>query len=348
MTMDAATRKTITLLQKLQALAQDKGATEAEAQLALQKMQEIMADANLTMASLEAAGKSSGSDGNRVKDGLDNRTVYNWQKQLMQQIAELNSVHCMLRYVPLRHTKQFNGYQLIGREANIASTRVMFQYLVQAIDRLARERAGDPKLYFTKDACLFREGCADRVIERLNKRHKDIVDEQDRKAREELTRSQHPAAATGSALVVVMSEFYQDEKDLNEDMVKGLDPGTTGARRREYEREQEEARIERKRKFDAAIAEGMSESVAYYVAAGWSRERAEEILAEAARPSKPETDAQRRKREERERNSNNRYWEQQHREGAKYRTAGYQAGHAAGEDVGLDQQVDQNTRNRLK
>jgi hypothetical protein len=220
----ANTDRVVTLINKLLALSKDGGATEAEAALAAEKAQELMTEHNLSMATVEAAGGDSGESGVRIKDGLNHRQVYNWQKQLMAHIADLNFCHCMLRYETNRTwngtSKVFNGYQLIGRAANVASTRVMFEYILQSINRLAKE-ALDPKEFFTRYGHSFKEGCADRIVERLQERRAKEVEEQEREAREQNVRNQHPSAPTGNAIVVVLRDFVQDEADLNRDMVRG-------------------------------------------------------------------------------------------------------------------------------
>lgn len=346
--------KVIDRINKLLALSRDGGASEAEASLAAEKAQQLMLEHNLTMAVVEQTGAKA-QDGNRVKEGLDRRQVYNWQKVLMQHVAELNFCHVMLRYedrgsIYGSRTRVFNGYQLIGRAANVASTTVMFDYLVQTIDRLAKEHVQDPARYFTRYAHSFREGCSDRITDRLHERQREMVAEQERRAKEEQTRRQHPSYAGSNLPVVMASDYIQDEKELNEDLLKGLPPGTTKQRRLDYERRS----LERRQAFENRLAElkaaGEDHDVAYYMASGFSRERALELVAppaKPAKPAKPETEAQKRKRLERERRQVERDWEKRQREAKRLNSDGYWAGHDAGANVGLDQQINEDRKRRI-
>lgn len=347
--------KTISLIQKLLTLSKDGGATEAEAALAAEKAQQLMLEHNLTFATVEQTGKT-GDDGARVKKGLDKRQVYNWQKSLMGSIAELNFCHVMLRYeergsIYGARTKVFNGYQLIGRAANVASTTVMFEYLVTTIDRLTKEHVQDPARYFTKYAHSFREGCSDRIIERLQDRQEALLKEQERKAKEEEMRRAHPAYAGSNLPAIILRDFVEDEKELNEDLLHGLPPGTTKARRLKLEQERAETKARRDARYNELIAAGDSHEIAYCIAAGFTRERALGLTA-PSEPTKPETEAQRQKRLSKERRYQDQQqeqrWRQQQREARRLDGAGYSAGVQTGDKVGLDQQVGENQNKRIK
>lgn len=346
MNAPADVNKVAILINKLLALAKDGGATEAEASLAAEKAQDLMTQHNLSMANIEAAGGQSGDDGQRVKDGISHRQVYKWQRTLMKALAELNFCYCQEKFEYRRSQSVFDGYTLIGRAANVASTRVMFDYLLQTIDRVAKDEVQDPAQYFTRYAHSFKEGCADRVIERLQARRADEVKTAERKAREDKVRNSHPGAATGNALVVVLGDYVQDEEDLNNDMRRGVPPGTTKARRAEYEREQAALRIENQRKYDERKAlilsqqPGIDPQKLDWLAQGFSEESVDKWLKDA---NKVETDAQRRKRIEREKREYDRWRDQQHRQDAKKDWRGYSKGREAGDGVGLDRQVGRGT-----
>lgn len=348
--------KVVTLVNKLLALAKDGGATEAEASLAAEKAQELMTEHNLSMATVEAAGGDSGEGGVRVKDGLNHRQVYNWQKQLMAHIAELNFCHCMLRYETNRHYngtgRVFNGYQLIGRAANVASTRIMFEYLLQSINRLAKDRL-DPKEFFTRFGHSFKEGCADRVVERLQERRDNEIKEQERSAREQNVRAQYPGSA-GGVLVVVLRDFVQDEKDLNNDMVKGLAPGTTKRNREEQEARSAAWAVQRQQEQDARRADWLARDPNIdlerlrYLVMGYDPEFVDKLMnPEPAKPTRPETEIQKQKRLDKERRDSNRAWEQRTRESRRLDMRGYVAGTEAADEIGLDKQMDEDRKHRL-
>ncbi len=334
--------KIAVLINKLLALSKDGGATEAEASLAAEKAQELMTAHNLSFAHIEAAGGQSGDEGQRVKGGVDHRQSYKWQRTLMSALAELNFCYCKEQYKYHRHITSFDGYQLIGRAANVASTRVMFDYLLQSIDRLAKAEVQDPGQYFTRYAHSFKEGCADRVIDRLRERRAAEIEASERKAREDKARSSHPSAATSNALVVVLGDYMQDEEDLNEDFRKGWKSGTTKQRRIDDELECQANQAEAKRKYEARKAERLARDPnidpdrLHYLAQGFTSAQVDELL----RPEKPETDAQRRKRKEKEQREYDRWRAQGERRDARKDWGGYRRGQQAGDDVGLDRQVE--------
>lgn len=341
----------IARIRKLMALTADRGATEAEAQLASSHVQRLLAEHNLSMATVEASNQSSGDGGKRVKEGVRSRQVYKWQRDLMAAVAKLNYCKAFAKWQNRGWNKAnvFDGYELIGRVDNVATTKVMFEYLQQTIERLAREDVGgDAKQFFTRYAHSFKQGCSDRVTSRLRDEQVRVVKEQERKAREQNIRNQHPGAASTNLPAVMLSDVIQTEIDLNEDFIQGLAPGTTARVRAEFEAKRAAAAAERKAKFDAAIAAGYLYEVAQYISYGYDPERAVELATPVEQaPKKPETDAQRRKRQAREEAESRRYWERQSRRGDKIDRGGYQAGNEAGADISLNRQVDEDRKRRL-
>lgn len=103
----------------------------------------------------------------------------------------------------------------------------------------------------------------------------------------------------------------------------------------------------------AAILEvnpGIDETVADWMSEGWDRQHAEEVVfgtrkaTETHKPAKPETEAQRNKRESRERAQEERNWRQYMR---NQKGEGYHAGKRAGDDIGLDRQASHDKKVRL-
>lgn len=349
----------ISRIQKLMSLTVERGASEAEAALAASHVQRLLADNNLSMAAIEASGGSTGEGGARTKETISHKQVYKWQRTLMQTVAEVNMCVALQQ---MKHqgslygskTRTFEGYTLIGRVDNVATTKIMFEYLVQTIERLLRDHVKDPTQYFTRYAHSFKEGCSDRLIERLNKQQEEIVEEQARQAREADARNRHPASARSNLPAIILSDVVQRERDLNEDMRLGLEPGTTARKNAEWEARQAVARARReagiaRRKAEIIKAEpGTRADLAEMLAEGYSREFAEEYLGiRAPKPQKPETEAQRRKREQQEFNQRDREWRRQEREARRLDPHGYSRGHAAGENVSLNRQVDKNEGKKL-
>jgi len=340
--------KIIVRLKSLLSLANHERTGEAEAQLAMQRAQELMFKHNLTMATIEAQGaKAEG----RLKDRADKNLMFKWQRELFAAVARVNFCYfTLLAKVTRGGEKIAGGYEIIGRESNVIAARNMYDYLSQAIARMVRDECGPSSSdQFTKFANSFRLGCVARLAERLNERHRATLAEQSRQAREANAAARHPEAATTNALVIVMDDFAQAEADANEDVRLGQEIGTTARKRKEREARWAKEDRERAEKKAELVRQGIPEDVATYMAYGYDQAQAEQL----AKPSEPkkETEAQKRKREEREARQDAR--DQARREARAQREArkidpdGYWKGHEAGGDIGLDDQVDHQPRKRL-
>lgn len=317
--------KVIDRIHKMLNLAKDGGATEAEAASAMEKAQKLMNEHNLSMAHLEAKGGTS-EDGKRMRDGFDNKAMYQWQRDLMQMVGHVNYCYVRAKRGRLRSDKfVWVGYEIIGREANVVATREMFGYLLSSISRIFMEHVnGDRTQNMSKYANSFKEGCADRLRERLKVRYDQEIVAQKREAREADARNRHPASAGSGALVIYLEDVAQREADLNRDLLMGQEPGTTAR-----------TRAEREAKWNAMEAEEAAR-----------RERGEvSTVTVDSTPAKPLTEAQRRKeaeKREREQERSRRYWERRDRQEAlRLDGAGYMAGQRAADKIGLDKQVDQ-------
>lgn len=248
----------IARIQKLLALANDAGATEAEANLAMEKAHAIMSEHNLSMATIAATGKKEGEA--RAKDEMDGQAMFDYQRDLMAVIAETNYCYVSVLYKYTSRGNKGRGYTLIGTESNVATAKIMFEYLMQTINRLVmKEIDNDYRKRMSRWAISWCSGCAKRLEERLRERHENYLREQKKKAKEAEAASRHPASASHGALVVVMEDYQQKEKDLNADFRNGLEPGTTAANRIKREAEEKERK---QRKFKEAKEAGYDDQVA--------------------------------------------------------------------------------------
>lgn len=244
------------------------------------------------------------------------------------------------------------GYQIIGRQSNVAVVEHVFEYLLGAVERqlrqelLERNGAVTSDSLFNRWAHTFRQGCSDRLKDRLEARYKEQIAEQSRKAREANAAARHPGAATGNSLVVVMSDFEQDEKDLNTDMRWGYKPGTTKVLR---EKNMAEA-ADREAKRLARLAE--LKDVEPRVAAMMAHYQVNESLArywiEKEDEAAKETPSQKRRREAREKRKNERMHERWEREDAHKWSEGYRRGQHRGSNIGLDDQVSKGNQHKLE
>lgn len=367
--------KIIDRINKLLALANDGAATENEAEVAMTKAQELMEANNLSMAQIEAEG---GTAEKRTREETHRKAMYAFQRDLMMALAEVNYCYCEVIYgaaIRRRVVKEQEkgnedvtvydvyendpgkrtvpkGYRIIGRQSNVISVTVMFDYLIKTMNRLVSHSEHHN---MSRWAMSFKEGCSVRLQQRLKERHERMLKEQkeeaERKQKEYETRSKHPGAApsTGTALVVLLVDHEERERELNNDYRMGWEPGTTIRKRLEREA------LEKKRRADA-IAQGITdENILYWIDFGYSIERATQIAYpqprledEPKKRKREETERQRRIREEREARANERWWRRQERKESRRDLAGFQAGKAAGEKIGLDTQIGNQGSKKLR
>ncbi len=326
--LDAKAERAIEKVRKLLALATN-NPNEEEATAASAKAMEILEAHNLDMATVEQGSKPKHNRGREtLKGGL-----YQWQRELWDAVARLN--FCYYRFV--RGLQRGQSYQhiLIGRKDNVVSTEVMAEYLQHTVERLAREygkQVYPGQSCFIRELIAYREGISDRLIRRLWELRQKRLDDEKRKQREEEVRNRHPAAATGTS--IVLADVMQTEDDLNNDFVNGWEPGTTAQNRADWKARQAALKAEEEERLrlrdeaeerDPALREARLRQEAFE-----ARKRAKQR----------EKDAERwRNRTYREREPTAR--EKRAMMGDHYR--GYQKGG----DIGLDKQIDKDERKAL-
>lgn len=320
--------KVLDRVRKLLNLSRDGGASEAEAALAAEHAERLMREHGISVALAEMRGEQGEA---RVReDDLDLAAHEKWMPQLMVTLAE--TCFCSVRLMTKSGGRTHGaGFEIIGRASAVATCRVTYEYLVQTVNRLARERSWD------KEVRYFKRGVAERVAERLEAKHREEMEKQLREA--ERQREYYAAHPTSNALVVVLEDYAQKEQDLNCDMRNGWEPGTTARKREDRAKADEQASRQRAERIAKYVAElGVSREVADYMASGFSQQRAEELV-----NPPPETDKQRERRLERERRARQRLHRSWEKEDRKRDSASWQAGRRAGDDVSLDRQVEEQT-----
>lgn len=322
-------------IQKLLAHAQGTS-NEEEAAVYMGKVQELLAEYNLSMADLSTAPEA---DDKRTKDKLDRSAMYQYQRELMEAIADAH--YCMYwtsyswKYTRSGRTQRKPYHVLLGREVNVLSSQMMFDYVNKTIERLSTAIYG-AQGNLSRSAISFKEGCASRLIERLQQRRREADEEQERKVREAEARAKeyaaaakHPAAAPQEApsagALVLLTEVRQSEADLNNDFHYGYEPGTTALRRLQnqarWEQDAKEARERRIR--EAEELRQRIEAMTPKERDAYFKKQAEEEAKEEER-SKKYWDRQRRLEQER--------WN-------KKDHSAYSAGRRKGNEIGLDPQV---------
>lgn len=180
------------ILKRIRALlAMSRGnANENEAAVAAQKVQQLLTDYNLSLADVE---KTEG--GKVVEDGdLMTSSSNPWRRSLGLAVARLYFCDYYWRHVrrPAPHRKRpyvrGDQHNFIGLPHNVVVAKEMFVYLVDTIERLAKDgRKQWVKKYGSYYVVegervtasmyenAFRYGCATRISERIWQRYNEAV-----------------------------------------------------------------------------------------------------------------------------------------------------------------------------
>ncbi len=154
--MNAASEKLADRIRKLLALAGN-NPSEAEAAAAMERAYALMTEHNLSMAQVSTLG----TDDERIHERHEGQKArQTWARSIWGGVARLN----FCRYFYTRSLRS-DLHSLVGTRANVAATQVMALYLVETVERLARECEGISGVH---DHHGFKVGCADRLVERLN------------------------------------------------------------------------------------------------------------------------------------------------------------------------------------
>lgn len=214
-TADADLDRAIARVQKLLSKTKDGvGTTAEEAELAARLAQELMAKYNLDMAAVEAASPEARDRVERIKTEVESKTRYQWQRNLARWVAMANfcayALHQTEAWVPsptgrIRRvvftddgdfTYDDDGYVVresgdyrkrtthvfVGRRANVITAQLMFDYLVDAVERSLPEALQGPQRQ-SRQAFSWLEGCADQVCDRLLTRRQDLIEQHDAEQR---------------------------------------------------------------------------------------------------------------------------------------------------------------------
>lgn len=320
-------RRGLDTVEKLLRLA-GKNPNEHEAAAATAKAMAMLADLNLTLASVDETGEGGGR---RAEEKLVGG-FYEFERDLWERIGELN--FCIVWHQkswvkrermdakaqrildPYRRTHILRGqFKIIGRVHNIMATKAMAEYLLGTIERLTRERLHETGVtervntqLRSRWAVSFREGIAAAVAEKLWDRRQEQIADERREAREAERRRDEAMQMKGTSTETTMtlSSLRKSEKDANMDFVMGEG----------WSARQAQARADAARR-----ARDARESHARWAAANPEEARKEE---------------ERQRKAERRRSS--RSWSSGPKE--KERDWGaYRAGREIGESVGIDRQA---------
>ncbi len=300
------------------------------------KAMQLIEDNNLSMAAIEIGGNSAKAakrTDEKMKGGL-----YQWERNLWQAVADLNFVmHFQLyTYDPDKVSKYWarkysgvanvpdyrkGGYyfqrRLVGRVINVQATRVMAEYLVQAIERALKDELHDRGDHlFSEWANGFRTGAADEVITKLNARRDEILrDEKVKERQREAELRAKGAEGFSTEKAITLASVAETEKAGNYDHIHGEGAyAALMARRAKAAEERREA--ERRH-------------------AEWAKANPEEARKEAE------------ENEKRWRRYGHTPWNAGMGK-TRYDKGGYNSGAKAGRNIGIDQQMNNPVRGRLK
>lgn len=317
-----------------------------EAASAAAKAQEMMTAYNLDVASLEKAGGKE--EGKREKSAIEGG-FYKYQRDLYAAVSELNfcthwigeelvPVSSGVAWRKAGKPADFKAWRkvhrLIGRTVNIASTKVMCDYLLGAIERLLRdymdEHGMDHTYLYSKRCMSFREGAVANLIERIQDERERAEKERQKKAKEDAVRNSHPSSAPSTSRALALTDYAASEEAANYDVRYGA-----GAWARRL----------------ALRAEMDADAKAY-----WKREaendEAMECLAifhpEEYRKIKEQEAKEREKMETRWRKDAEREARRKWRADAKRDWSGFREGRERAENISLNQQIDHHQHRRLK
>jgi hypothetical protein len=315
--------KVLGRIRALLAKTVENGCTEGEASSAAEMASRMLSAHNVSMAELEATGATVGEEGRRGRATTARSAMYDWQINLMSAIAQANFCKHWVEKVKLEkyasgvaRKKPASRHALIGRKVNIVSTNMLYDYLVDTMERLLPYPSSERR---SRSAHSWRLGCAARLTERIEHDHWQAVQE----SREKKERAETEARASGANApgALVLADVFGTEEDLNEDEMWNRAPGTTARLRNEWQ---------------ARVAKTRADA-----------EAAPRPCAAPARPVAPETEAERVARAKREKAESERHERRRNREEAKIDQRAYWAGSDAGRDISLAKQMEENKTKKL-
>jgi hypothetical protein len=198
-------------IQKLLRLANN-NPSEREAVAAMERAYAMMEEHNLTMAQIDAHG--SGDE--RLQESFhgDYRAL-TWARWIWSGVAQLN--FCMYTYlssergqcyrrmpdghIEKRPMREVDEHLIVGTESNVASTKVMAEYLIATVERLAGREC-----YGRYEQHAFKLGCANRLYGRLIELQQE---------RERASRQEHQSTSSN---LPVLADVYTAHRVANEEL----------------------------------------------------------------------------------------------------------------------------------
>lgn len=185
--MSEISDKTMELIAKLQNMTVDRGASENEAAIALQKMQKLLFDHNLSLSDVNVKSKSTNpvqditdsytdasvrtnrNPGAGFKTRGENLPAYEreWRVKLASSVARYNFCRIMIG-------GDFESVYFVGKPDNIEFVKIVWAYAIEQVDRLSYEalsaRRKLPKEERYESGKEWRKNWLHGCVQRLNER----------------------------------------------------------------------------------------------------------------------------------------------------------------------------------
>jgi hypothetical protein len=172
----------------------------------------LMEEHNLTMAQIDAHG--SGDE--RLQESFHgDYRGQTWARDIWAGVARLN--FCMYAYLAFervqhyrrtpegriekRPMREVDEHLIVGTQSNVASTKVMAEYLIATVERLAEQEC-----HGRREQHAFKLGCANRLHGRLN----DLRQKRERASRKEHRRT--------SSNLPALTDVYAAHRVANEEL----------------------------------------------------------------------------------------------------------------------------------
>lgn len=240
----------------------EKAGTPEEAAAAAAKAQALMVQYNLTESALE---KQTGKRDGKRETALVEGGFYKFQRDLFDAVSRLNfciswsetyigtverdrvNYHHIYKHETQSYRKgdpiRKRRFKIVGRVANVAATRVMFNYLSASITRILGERLRGSDGKIPKGAMAggwatsFREGAADDLVRRIYDARRDAE-----KVRQKEAEAKAKEAGASSSTALTLADLEEREWAANYDEIAG-----EGAWARKMQRQAEAAEKRRER-----------------------------------------------------------------------------------------------------
>ena len=209
------------VIRKIQLLLNlgNRGGTEAEADAAMAKAQELLTKYNLDMAVIDAAkdkAEQKAAPEKREKTKIDRAANYKWQIKLCKAIAEANFCWHWVADIQEEEPTTIKGrtyhrmikrHVVLGSEVNVVAVMMMYGFLADVIEELVPWKG---KERLCKSAVSWREGCAYRLCQRIEK-----------KAYEMRHPEEKATEPDSSKMGVVLRSLVKSEYEKNYDALYG-------------------------------------------------------------------------------------------------------------------------------